>query len=140
MTNTKVTVTDPVTTDPVELAEVLRGLPWHQRGEIRDRLVVQLGDEDAAWRLYDSVESGVRHEESVTRLRAELRQALVAIETDLRRVTGVLDELSSDVYDVEYAEGGASDDMRAFLADAARMVRAALALNPCAAEADEAGR
>jgi hypothetical protein len=88
------TTSRPIPTDLDDLAALLRATKFTDRDGVRVRLVNQLGDEDAAWRLYGDAESLVRYEKSVTRLRAELREALSAAEKDLHRVDTVLGELA----------------------------------------------
>jgi hypothetical protein len=67
--------------------------------------------------------------------RKALWAALDDIVGGLHRAGIALDALvSPGVYDLDYAEAPAVDDMRRFLEDAARMVRAAQALNPARPE------
>lgn len=71
------------------------------------------------------------HEEEIQHRRAVFNAALVSAEDGIAQTVRALQALIDHrVYDVEYAEGQASEDMAAFLADAARMIRAAKALNP----------
>lgn len=117
-----------VPTDLNALVALLGATPPDERAAIHDRLVTQLADRDEAWKIFAAAESEVEHDEEIIRLRAELREALAAAEAGVLRVSGVVNELAN-IYDVEYAEG--AHDLRAFLTDAARMIRAATALNPC---------
>jgi hypothetical protein len=133
MTETVDRAPDPTSHD--ELVALLRGKQWQAKEQIRKDLFAQVADEDRAWSIFNNAEDQVRYEDTITRLRGELREALDAAENGLRRVNQVLDELCGDeLYDTEYTESGHHvSDMREFLSDAARMVRAASALNPCPA-------
>jgi hypothetical protein len=131
-TMTDATTRTSVPTGIDALAELLGATPPDEWDAIHARLASQLGDKDEAWKIHFNAVSQVEHDEEIARLRAELREALAAAEAGVLRVTGVVNELASHtVYDVEYAEGAHAHDMRAFLLDAGRMIRAATALNPC---------
>lgn len=113
-----------------ELVPWLDAQPMSQWGAHRLRLTERIG-RDGADALFDRAEREIMHGREIDSLRASLRNHLDSAGFALGGALATLDALASDrVYDVEYAEGQAAEDMRAFLADAQRFVRAARALNP----------
>jgi len=77
------------------------------------------------------------HEEDIEVIRAELRDALVAAHSAVSDAMRKIDELRGDgVFDVEY-EGTRGRDMARQLDTAAVAIRAAQALNPVKAGADQ---
>lgn len=123
-----------IPTDPQALYEYLRKLTPAEHCDVADRLSVQLGGTPPAIdRAVDLVEDTLRaiaHDDLIDRLRASLAEHLATAAAEVQAARNAVDRLSApDVFDVEYAEGGW--DLRAFLDDAGRMLRAAAAANPC---------
>lgn len=94
------------------------------------RLTQQVGDEEAS-RRWSHACSLVDHDVAIgselTRLPEQIRAAQQALDeamSSVRSLTG------GEAWHVEYAEGPAGGDVAAFLGDAARALRAALALLP----------
>lgn len=119
----------PLPTDRYELAEYLRAVPHHDWQDIERQLRAQVGNDREALRVFEAAESDVLHENAIIGARNDLRRALDDATAGVGFALGALDELGGTAWDVEYAEGG-DTDMRGFLNDAARSLRAAAALNP----------
>ena len=130
--DTPTSLITPIPVDSYDLAQRLGSLPQAQWPELLDQLGRQLDDEAAALRIFTAAEDHVLHDRAVDEARAELRRALGSAAAGVGEALAALDRLSADAWDVEYAESGA-DDVRAFLDDAARAIRAATALNPVTA-------
>lgn len=128
---------EPVPTEPQPLYLYLRELDPAEQAGTADRLAMQLGGTpEAINRAADLVGralSLIANEDMIDQLREHLAESLAVAIDAIRASTNAVDRLSSDdVFDVEYAEGGQPVwDLRGFLADAGRFVRAAAALNPC---------
>lgn len=135
-TTDQATTAEQVPTDRAGLFDFLRKLtPWEQ-SDVTDRLAVQLGGSpeaiERACALVDVSLQDIAQDNAIDRERANLAQHLAAAAQSLQAADGSLTHLCGDLYDVEYAEGGQRVlDLRVFLDDAARMLRAAAALNPC---------
>lgn len=131
---------EPIPTDPGGLYDVLRELPPGAQCEVADILGVQLGGTpDAIARACEMVDEAlgtIAHEEEIDRERAHFAECIAAARKAVAATQASLATLSGDaMYDVDYAEGGQRVlDLRAFLDDAARMLRAAAAINPCPPE------
>lgn len=126
----------PVPTDEEGLAALLRLLNvtrWHR---IEDLLQKQTDSNPDMIDQFDRVAAEVRHALYTEKLRAQLRLDLAGAQDSARAVLKTLDVLSgNEIYDVEYAEGGTdAADMRRFLEDAARLLRAAERANPVKAD------
>lgn len=119
----------PVPTDEERLAALLgivNPTRWH---EIDNLLQRQTDSNPDLVDLFERVAADVSDWQHIIRLRAKLRLQLTATQDAARDVLKTLDALSGpEVFDVEYAEGGS--DMRHFLEDAARLLRAAGRANP----------
>ena len=133
MTETTPGIPTPLPTDRWELTSVLLGLHGQDGrwAEVERRLREQIGDEAKALGVFEEAERDALHFLAIRSHRNDLCRALDDAAAGIRSALNALDVLTSEsVYDVEYAEGVDAADMRAFLADAARALRAAAALNP----------
>lgn len=121
--------TSQIPTDVTDLITLLTSTPARERYEIGNRLVEQLGDRERAYKLFDEAEAEVRNGEEIEELRSSLGSALRVIGAGLDEAKRLIDQLVSDqVYDVEYAESTAANDLRHMVAEASRAVRIAQAL------------
>ncbi|GAA2732214.1 hypothetical protein [Streptomyces nogalater] len=118
-----------VPTAEFELIRLLKSTPASDRWSICERLEKQLGDRAKAHRLFERAGAEVMHGEACERLRRNLRTALEAATAELRKAEGLVVELCGpSVYDVEYAEGVAGDDLLHLISTAHRSARIASTL------------
>lgn len=101
--------------------------PHSSLDDLERDLAEQLGNTHTAGCLILAAGVHYDHAQAVDRKREVLRRALLAAQAQLDTASRAVGALNGPLYDVEYAEGVGSDVL-AFLADAARMVRAAEAL------------
>ncbi|MFE7965409.1 hypothetical protein ACFU0X_20635 [Streptomyces cellulosae] len=117
------------------LYHLLKRLPL-RRFDIARRLEEQYGRERAE-ALLDEAERDLEHDEAILTQRVELHAKLTGALDDVHAATRALTELqSSRLYDVEYADTIAADDVEAFLKESRRALRAALALLPTDADGE----
>ncbi|MGV9816359.1 hypothetical protein ACWDTQ_31150 [Streptomyces cellulosae] len=117
------------------LYHLLKRLPL-RRFDIAVRLEEQYGRERAE-ALLDEAERDLERDEAITAQRVELHEKLTDALEDVAAASRALRELQSPgVYDVEYADTIAADDVETFLADSRRMLRAAMALLPTDADGE----
>lgn len=133
-----------IPTEPTELEALLRKLTPGAQTEVADLLAAQLGGTpeaieratDLVWRALGAIEN----ENAIVQERANLAQHIADALASIRAADASLTNLCGDLYDVEYAEGGQRVlDLRTFLDDAARLVRAAAAFNPCPPDTTKGG-
>lgn len=129
---------EPIPTDPYLLADYLNKRTAAEQVFIAERLAVQLGGHpDAIARACDLIELALLEAENnratvrdVANLARDITGASKAIAAAQASLAALLGERSQP-YHADYAETVQGLDLRAFLDDAARMLRAAAALNPC---------
>lgn len=120
----------------VDLYELMGKLSPDRQTRVADRLGMQLGgdprDIELAANLVDQVLQEIAGDIAAKKAAAaftnDLQEAGRALQAAQRRLDLLM---GGDDYHVEYAETPRGLDLRAFLDDAARMLRAAVALNPC---------
>lgn len=115
-------------TDITELTALLRSTPPGEWPDVDD-LAAQIGDRGRAVKLFSAAENEIWRDNEIDTLRADIDTALTEATARLREAEHAIDRLaSSQVYDVEYAEGLTADDLRHQLAEAARSIRIARVL------------
>lgn len=118
-----------IPTDITGLIHLLRATPIGDHPDISEVLATQLGDRGKAYDLIDAAQTAIRHDNEIGALRGVLGVALKDASARLQEAIHAVETLaSSRLYDIEYAESTTADDLRHQLAEAARAVRIARAL------------
>jgi len=129
---------EPIPTDPHALYEYLREMVPGEQIHVTDRLAIQLGGTpDAVSRAVDLVSAalqeidlGLTADRAIARFAEHLADAGRALHAAQRDLDALMGETGGD-YHGDYADTRAGLDVRAFLDDSERSLRAAVALNPC---------
>lgn len=120
-------------TDRAALYTLLAATDQQGRNALLTRLESQVGV-DQAWKMFNSIDSEIRNGEQIAEARTDLRRQLHNVELALDAARRVHAQLTGDLYDVEYAEGGYL--LRHYLEATELAIRTAVAVNPCRDEKD----
>lgn len=124
------TTAPPVPKNADELADLLEsGLQGPQLSQVLDAVETRHGSLRAS-QMIDSAVAAVTQERNMAQALTDLESALTRAADQLTRAESALHRLTDgDAWHAEYANGTIGRDIAEFLTDAARSVRATIALN-----------